>query len=193
VAEIAPKERYREDIEKSKEYINGLPKKVIRGFDLPFDDRGYYLLWPDGVYYKRRNWGDSGSKYYSPAGHTKPLFVVRERFQGRLFLVEGEINALSIAAAFPDASVISPGSATDFKKYNTKDYLTLIRYYSTVIVCVDYDGPGAEAAIYTKGALLGKGPKVQIALMKKDANQVLNEAGKEELRAEVERALSSGL
>ncbi len=111
-----------------------------------------------------------------------------------LVLVEGELNALSVGEAFPEWDVCSPGSASDFKKDATRRFLlTTVRYYRTLIICTDYDGPGTEAAIHVKGILVGKIPNIHIALMKRDANEILIENGKEALRAEIEREMQRGL
>lgn len=188
-----PQRKYVEDLDAGREYIATLPVKEIRGFNLPYNDFGYYLLWPNCSYYKRRNWGDADPKYTNPAGYPQPLFGVRELFQGRIFLVEGEFNALSLAHAYPNDSVISPGSASNFKHMAGTSMLTIVRYYRTVVVVVDSDAAGVDAAIHTKGTLVNKVPELQIALMQKDANELYCEGGKELVHEEVERALSEGL
>lgn len=197
VAEIAPKEKYIENLSEKMEYIGSLPKKKIRGFDLPFDNLGYYLVFPDRDYYKLRLWdAENGNKYRSPSGHTKPVFWARRHSASSsvpsrtLVLVEGEFNSLSMAEAFPEWDVMSPGSASDFKTTKfTKYLLTLVRYYCTVIVQTDRDGPGTEAAIHTKGLLLNKVPNLPIVLMERDANEIYCGEGKEKLREEVLRHL----
>jgi hypothetical protein len=191
VAEMAPKERYVENLKEKMEYIRSLPKKKIRGFDLPFDNLGYYLVWPDSDYYKLRVWNpDAKDKYRGPAGHAKPVFWARRGTSGTLVLVEGEANSLSMAEAFPEWDVMSPGSASDFKTPKfSKSLLTFVRYYRTVIIQTDRDGPGTEAAIHTKGLLLNKVPHIPIVLMERDANEIYCGEGKEKLREEVLRHL----
>lgn len=190
----APKERYRENLQEARKYIDGLPKKEIRGFLLPYDDYGYYLVWTDADYYKRRNWDDSGAKYKNPSGHSQPPYWVRREHYPTLCISEGEFNAMSVAEAFPEWDVVSPGSASDFKTGKTRHFLlTYCIRYSIVVVMVDRDGPGTEAAIHTKGLLVEKVPQVRIALMSKDANEWCCEKGKEALRAEVEAELQKGL
>lgn len=191
VAEIAPKEKYVEPLKEKLAYIASLPTKTIRGFKLPYDDLGYYLVWPSGDYYKLRVWNpDAKDKYKGPAGHPKPVFWARRCASGTLILVEGEANSLSIAEAFPEWDVMSPGSASDFKTDKFKKYiLTLVRYYRTVIIQTDRDGAGTEAAIHTKGLLLNKVPNLPIVLMERDANEIYCHDGKAKLRQEVERHL----
>ena len=185
-------ERQATDLEEGNRYIDTLPTKIIRGHDLPYDDLGYYLRFPGTTYYKKRNW-DTEPRYLNPTGHKQPLFVARQNFAGRLFVVEGEFNALSIASAYPDDDVVSPGSASNFKKYDAISVLPFRRYYRTIVVVTDNDGPGAEAAIHLKGLLANHVPEVRIVLMPRDANELHIEAGLEGLREEVKRALSEGL
>lgn len=194
-AEGSPRERYKEDLSDTRKYINGLQTKTIRGFDLPYDSRGYYLVWPAGDYYKLRVWDkDAKNKYRGPAGHAKPPFWVRREHYPTLCLVEGEFNALSIGDAFPDWDVCSPGSASDFKTEKTRTFLlTYCTHYGTIIVVVDRDGPGTEAAIHAKGLLSGKVPDIRIVLCEQDANELYCEQGKEALKKEIEERLSQGL
>jgi len=199
VADMAPKEKYVENLKEKLDYIASLPTKTIRGFNLPYDDCGYFLLWPSGDYYKLRVWNpDAKDKYRGPAGHAKPVFWARRDPasssvpKGTLALVEGEFNALSTAEAFPEWDVMSPGSASDFKTDKFKKYvLTIVRYYRTVIIQTDRDGAGTEAAIHTKGLLLNKVPNLPIVLMSRDANEIYVHDGKEKLREEVLRHLPS--
>lgn len=189
VAETAPKERYKEDLDARRKEIEKLPTNTYRGFSFHCDDRGVYICWPDCSYFKHRlfNPAPGQSKYKCPAGQPQPPFWARRGTSRTLVLSEGEINALSIAEAFPEYDVLSPGSASDFKTAKfTKYLLTLVRYYCTVIIVADYDGAGTDAAIHTKGLLLNKAPNIHIVLMKRDANEILTNDGKEKLREEVQ-------
>jgi len=194
-----PKEpRYVEDLKKKLDYIASLPTKLIRGFNLPYDDSGYYCVWPSGDYYKLRVWNPGAKdKYRGASGHPKPVFWAR---QGRalhehgasrtLAIVEGEFNALSIAEAFPEWDVCSPGSASDFKTEKTRRFLlTYCSSYCTVVIVADKDGPGTEAAIHAKSLLIGKVPNIPIILMEKDANEILIETGKDALRQRIKEKL----
>ena len=183
--------KYVEDLCTKLSYIDSLPQKPIRGFEMPHDDQGYYVVWPDRSYYKLRLWdAPSGNKYRGPAGHPKPPFWVRRWGQETLALVEGEVNAMSISAAFLEWDVCSPGSASDFKTDKTRSFLlTYCTRYCTVVVITDRDGPGTEAAITTKGLLLGKVPSIPIILLEQDANQVLCDKGKEALRETITKSL----
>lgn len=191
-ASAQQKERYVENVQEKLRYIDGLPKRTVRGFDLPADDTGYYLVWPDRSYFKLRLWNPSGKepKYRNPSGHNQPPFWCRRGSSRTLSLVEGEINALSVAEAMPEWDVCSPGSASDFKKDKSRSFLlTYCTPYCTVVIMADKDGAGTEAAIHTKGLLLGKVPHIPIVLMDTDANQVLCEQGKEALRAKIQESL----
>lgn len=189
-----PTPRYREDLTQTRKYIDALPTKPIRGFNLPFDDLGYYLVFPGADYYKRRNWSDAGAKYKNPSGHSQPPYWARRDHYPTLALCEGEFNAMSLAQALPAWDVVSPGSASDFKTDKTRHFLlTYCIHYSTIVIIADHDGPGTEAAIHAKALLFGRVPHVSIVLMKQDANWWLCEKSKEALRKEVEFEMQKGL
>ncbi len=57
-------------------YIEGLPTKLIRGLQLPYDNSGYYILWPSKNYYKRRN-HEGKPRYIGPAGVKASLYHAR--------------------------------------------------------------------------------------------------------------------
>lgn len=195
---LAPGERveitYVEDLPSSIDRIKRLERKEVRGFSLPVDSTGYYLLFPGDTYYKKRILGaDSGSKYRGPSGHKKPPFVAympTPESWHDLILVEGEFNALSLALLEPNATVISPGGAGDF--YSARGINNLEGYsqnYTGIIhVVVDADAAGAQAAIETKARLITLGcSDVRLYLVEKDFNDILVELGKEALRDEVKR------
>lgn len=180
---------YKEDIEASVRAITDLPKQEIRGFQLHADDRGYYLLWPDLSYYKRRILGaESGNKYRGPSGHTKPWFKADKKERATLALVEGEFNALSLAALELSLDVVSPGGAGDFYSRTGKDELRKLLNYRTVNIIVDNDAAGAQAAIESKSFLVANGHNdVRIHLVEKDFNDVHTEQGLGVLRGQIER------
>lgn len=190
---VSPGERievtYVEDVASSIARISALPKQEIRGFKLHADDRGYYLLWADGTYYKRRVYGaDASNKYRGPSGHRKPWFKIPGPSTGRLLLVEGEFNALSLAAIEPAASIYSPGGAGDFYSKGSQKDLEEASRFQEVHVIVDADAAGAQAAIETKVRLVSLGcPDVRIHLVEKDFNDILVINGKEALRDEAKR------
>lgn len=184
---LAPGERieitYVENIADTIETIKTLPKRPIRGFDLHADDRGYYLIWPDLSYYKRRIYGaDAGNKYRGPSGHRKPPFVASDKKSTTLVLVEGEFNALSLASLELPVDIISPGGAGDFYSTTGREALAQYALYDTIYVVVDADAAGAQAAIETKSRLIVLGCQdVKIVLLNKDFNDIHTEDGKEAL------------
>lgn len=193
---LSPSDRveitYVEDIAASVDRIKNLPKQEIRGFALHADDLGYYLLWADSTYYKRRVYGaDATNKYRGPSGHKKPPFYAQIDGNYRdLALVEGEFNAMSLALLEPPMTVISPGGAGDF--YSSRGSRGLEAYASGFVgvihVVVDADAAGAQAAIETKAKLITLGcPDVRIHLMEKDFNDILVQDGKEALRDECKK------
>lgn len=181
---------YVEDVAATISYIKSLPRKTIRGFSLHFSPRGYFLLWPTEDYYKLRIEGaEAGSKYRGPSGHKKPPFVAsRTSPSGRLALVEGEFNALSLAALEPPFDIISPGGAGDFYSRGADQHLRVYAKYGRVDLIVDADAAGAQAAIETKAKLVTLGsPEVKIHLVERDFNDIHVQDGKEALREQVKR------
>lgn len=154
--------------------IGALPCAPVRGLSLPVDGDSYYIVWPGNGYYKRRKFiPGEGPKYLCPRGHKKPLFVARKS-QGQVCaIVEGEINALSLAAIAPPYGVVSPGGVGDFKPeiiwQNKEIFGAIKRYY----VILDKDSPGLQAAIKLKGALLQLTPYVDVVLLEQDCNELL--------------------
>lgn len=177
---------YVEDVESTIAYIETLPRKLIRGFMLPYNDRGYFLVYPGGGYYKLRlSVGDNpGNKYRGPAGHKKPKFVAhRSDAHNRLMLVEGEFNALSLAALEPEGDVVSPGAAGDFFSKGREQDLQEYATYARVDLVVDNDGAGLQAAIECSAKLKQLGcQNVKAWFVKKDFNEIYAEEGKEALR-----------
>lgn len=186
-----PEPEFVEDVDATIAYIDTLPRKEVRGFQLPYTQRGYYLVYPCRRYYKLRLEGaESGSKYRGPVGHHKvPFEAVVGRYP-RLALIEGEFNALSLAAVEPECDVISPGGAGDFySRQSDKYYCTYARRYEMIVVIVDNDAAGAQAAIEAKAKLMALGAQdVRINLVNKnrDFNDLLQES-KETLRQECVR------
>lgn len=189
-----PKERIREDLAARRSYIASLPIGSFRGFSFPYDVRGFYLLFPGSDYYKQRLFspGKRG-KYLNPSGHPQPLFKARFLSLPTLFLVEGEFNSLSVAEAFKESDVISPGSAGDFYSKKTVSLFTRLPYYDKIIVVVDRDAAGVAAAINAKVLLSKKAREIKILLMEEDANKIHEEKGIAALRAEIEKKLPQAL
>lgn len=169
-----------EDINKTLDYVFSLPKENIRGLILHCDNDNYYIVWPQNFpYYKRRSKGKvaDGAKYLCPRGHEKPLFMLVEKkhTKQRLIVVEGEINALSVALACPDVPVASPGGTNEFFSKKTEKYLQVFKQYENILIMVDKDSPGIKAAVELKVRLLQYTPYVATLLMEKDANEILTE------------------
>lgn len=189
------KPRYVEDLEAKAIYIWELPRKLVRGFSLPCDKDGFYIEYPGSLFYKFRFWNppEGKDKYRCPPGHPKEIFVWNDRPSPTLLIVEGELNAMSLGEAFPEYDVISPGAASDFLSKRTTDYLTTLCHYANMLVVVDRDPAGTVAAIHAKATLLPVCRNVSIVLMKRDANEILTNDGKEALKEEFKRLMSHGL
>jgi hypothetical protein len=192
---VTPTPKPKEDIQAKLVYIDTLPVKDIRGVILPYDSTGYYLIWPNREYYLLRQW-DKEPKYIGPTGHQRPLYKILDSVPvKRLFLVEGEYNALSLATAFEYdySDIISPGSAGEFKHLHK--HLTRLSLYDTVYIIVDKDPAGVLAAIHAKSFLLGKIPNIKIIFTnpERDCNDILVTEGKDALRKEINKLMSKAL
>jgi hypothetical protein len=180
-----------EDVESSIAAIEALPRKLIRGFNLPFNSKGYFLVYPGRDYYKLRLsvGDDSSNKYRGPSGHKKPRFVAQQcDSSSRLVLVEGEFNALSLAALELPWDVVSPGSAGDFFSKSRSNDLQEYAKYSRVDIVVDDDPAGLQAAIECSALLKSRGcENVKAFFVKRDFNDVYATEGKEALLQEVTR------
>lgn len=174
-------EASREALRETIQGITGLPTKGIRGFNLPFNSAGYYIVWPSNDYYKFRFQGDPGlaGKYKNPPGIKKPLLAYIQRKTDLLWIVEGEINAMSLREVELNDDIVSPGPVTDFCR---NSYLTQYEGYDKVVIVVDKDAPGAKAAIKLKAKLVQHTPEVHIELLERDLNQILCDDGREGLR-----------
>lgn len=177
-----------EDLGRAFERIDRLPVSGVRGLQLPVGREGFYIPWPTRDYYKLRRDSDSGPKYVGARGHRRPLFWASQQGH-QLFLVEGELNALSLALALPDWACCSPGGVGDFKSARIDKYYTQIKHYATITLVVDNDPPGAMAAIDALAYLRARGHRVSYLLMEPDANDVLVQEGAPALKNYVEDRL----
>lgn len=178
-----------ENLAQAYEYIDSLPLTLQRGLMLPTDRRGFYVPWPNRTYYKYRFFEPTGPKYVGAKGHKKPPFLANLTMSSLCFLVEGELNALSLVEALPEASVISPGGAGDFSSDRIKKYYTVLDKYSTIVLVVDEDEAGAKAVISSMPVIKQWGKRVISWLMKPDANDLLQGIGSAGLRQEVLRVV----
>lgn len=184
--------RYIEDVKSALEQINELPTREIRGLELPFTNYGYYIVWPEGNYYKFRinNTNRDVSKYRCPTGVARPEFFIsgNER-NSALIIVEGEINALSLKEAEIDADILSPGSAGEFYSRSMQDSLQQLGKYNNIMLIADKDKAGIIACIKLKEMLKSYNIPVIIYLMEKDCNEILVKDGKDKLKEEISKAM----
>jgi 5S rRNA maturation endonuclease (ribonuclease M5) len=180
-----------ENIEATMRYIDTLDKVDIRGFSLPTDGEGYYLVWPDRSYYKYRRF-EGEPKYIGPRGHKPPLLVAHDGVYSYncAIVVEGEFNAMSVQSAIREQIVFSPGSASNFYGRGAEALLTHLTAYRKIFIIADQDAAGAKAAIELKSSLLARGhPYVYISLWPKDANDIMVQDGKEALQNKISEVL----
>lgn len=172
------KERKPEDLKKQMAYISRLEKKVVRGLELPVDETGYYIVWPGNRYYVKRYFEPRPGKYYRPAGHRPPLFTAKWKSYRLGYIVEGEMNALSVAEAV-DSTVVSPGSATNFTKY-----LPYFKKFDKLVIVADRDNAGTLAAMELQNQLESE---KKVILMERDANDWLVRYGRKGLKRRLEK------
>lgn len=176
------------DIRETLNYIESLPKVEYRGLRFPTDEGGYYIVWPEGDFYKYRKYTPgTGPKYIGPKGRIPPLFWAKKVGARTLCVSEGEISSMSLAIAFPEFDHCSPGSASMFNDKNLQKYLPEFKQYSRIIVVLDQDPPGEKALIEAKAFLLYKIPFLSFITLTPDPNEILCEHGPEKLREEVQR------
>lgn len=174
-----PKEK--EDLEASIAAISALPTANIRGLVLPTDGNSYYIVWPDKNYYNRRLF-EGEPKYKCPSGHTKQVFKARMSGSNTLALVEGEINALSLALCHIDADIVSPGGSGDFySKHAIEHFYPEFKKYKRIFVFADEDKAGAIACIEFVSRMKPHVPDITICLLRKDFNAILVGEGVSEL------------
>jgi hypothetical protein len=175
-----------EDLEAAVAEIKKLPVECVRSLPLHCDRDSYYILWPEGDYYKRRfrNPEPRTPKYLGPAGHAKPVFRLRPiRPSSVAVVVEGELNALSLQAACPDLEIVCPGSASDFASGTFAKTAPSLREFKRLVIMTDKDKAGVKAAIVGKAMLNQYVHDVRVVLMEEDANEILERLGVDALRS----------
>lgn len=170
----------KEDLQKSLEYIDSLPKMEHRGLVFPYDNRGYYLVWPTRDYYKLRRW-TGNPKYMGAKGHAKPWFHIKNKSK-KLILVEGEINALSLHEADKSIEIISPGGVGNFFDKSMQVALPFFKQYDEINIIVDNDDVGINAALKCKQLINSYCLDVRIILAEEDCNEILVKHGTDKLK-----------
>ncbi len=170
-----------EDIKSSIERIESLPTQEIRGLNLHFDNTGYYVVWPNKQYYKCRQWLAT-PKYKNPQGITQPWFNILQPGNRQAIIIEGEINALSVASLGLPIDIYCPGSAGQFKLNKADIALTKLADYDTLILIADKDTAGISAILKLKKEIIEYNPGVVLRLMSPDYNDILQQYGKEGLK-----------
>lgn len=174
-----------QDVESRLAYIKNLPIVHTRGLRLPADTLGYYIVWPNAQYYKHRLYNGK-RRYMGPAGIRAPLLEYKpvSTIPDTIVLVEGEINALSLKAAYTDHNLViaSPGSCAEFERhYNT--YLS----YKRICIIVDYDNPGVGHGYVLKQRLMKDKKQVELIAVSPDINDVLIQRGVDGVKEEIKK------
>lgn len=164
-------------------HIKTLPTQIIRGFKLHYDERGFYVVWPDENYYKRRNF-EGRVRYTAPSGVKPPIFACNG-FAKHLVVVEGELNCMSAyKASWSDYKLVSPGPASDFMRH-----IKYYQYYQKITLILDHDAAGIVFGCQLKEVLLKSGKHCNLVTVKQDFNETLTKHGEEVVREDFERLM----
>lgn len=164
----------KENLAEKLTYISSLPTKEVRGVQVPYNDRGYFIVWPDQSYYKLRQWQDVDPKYIGPSGHQPPLFkLIGKQESTTLVIVEGELNALSLSNVI-EHDIISPGAAGHFKVHQS-ELIEISKNYKKIILWTDNDYAGHEALLSLAPELTTKSNVVGFIHSDQDANELLKQ------------------
>lgn len=178
-----------EDLTDKLRYIQSLRRIEHRGFHFPTDEIGYYILYPGESYYKYRFFDPKDRpKYLGPRACGVPLFWARRTLNPALVVVEGEMNALSVAKAFPEWDACSPGSWGNFDAKNLRRYLSFFKRYSKLVVVLDRDGAGEKGLTRAKAFFKPYFPLSRYHLLEPDANEILLTQGEDGVRNALQRA-----
>lgn len=171
------------DVRASIEFIKTLPVRKIRGLQFPVNDTGFYIVWPNLSFYKKRLTGER-TRYLGPRGIRPPIFSYTGSNKEILVLVEGEINCMSLREAFPSTkiTVASPGSASQFNQF-VPFYLT----YKTIYCIVDKDAAGVANGVVLKRELMKSQKRVELVALEMDFNDVLVESGTDGIKQKVKQ------
>jgi hypothetical protein len=165
--------QHKYSFEETMEYISCLPVKEVRGLMLPVNTTGFYVVWPDKSYYKKRLYIGK-NRYIGPPGMKPPLLKLGpQKAKSMLWVIEGELNALSFNQCYPNEDVVSPGSATELLRH-IEFYLT----FPYISVIVDKDDAGVAHGVILRDELAARGKLCNLIAVKKDFNDVLQEKGK---------------
>lgn len=174
-----PTKKVAEDIVSSIAYIKSLPLQPQRGLELHTNSTGFYILYPNGSYYKKRMFTGS-NRYISPKGVSSPLYMVCKSSK-KLIIFEGELNLLSFQKAYPNhtASLCSPGSAGNICKF-----LNIYLQFPQIRCIVDYDRAGVLAGVALKNQLKQQGRQMELIALDQDLNDILQTRGTDGIKAE---------
>lgn len=165
------------DVDEMLQYISELPVREHRGLQFPTNSTGFYVVYPNAKFYKKRLF-EGRSRYIGPRGHKVPLYV-HEGKSDDVVIVEGEINARTLfEARVTIATIASPGSSTEMLTHLDK----LLTHCGIFAIVVDRDVPGVAWGLKLKSELLKRGRRVILAALEKDYNQILQEEGFEKVK-----------
>lgn len=186
VSDFIPKPK--ENMAEKMTYIKGLPIQIHRGLPFHTNGSGFYIVWPDNSYYLKRFTNGSEPKYVGPSGHDRPLFRAKAVRSSTLVLVEGELNALSIAKCI-DANIVSVGGVGNFTHKRLNKHLYEFNRYEKIVILLDDDPAGTLGAIEASAYFKSLNKDVVVCLLKQDMNAVMTNEGQEQVAIQMAKCI----
>ena len=127
---------------------------------------------------------DKNFSWIGTTGHLELFGQHRCRGKGQLLVItEGEINAMSVAQAFPGVDVVSLPNGADSAHRYIEQNLQFVEGYEEVVLMFDNDAPGRKAVDAVAPLLTpGKAKVVGWSDDVKDANDLLKADRGQEIR-----------
>lgn len=153
-----------------EEYLKarGISGETIKAFNLGYDAarNGVVIPYGPGAYYTLRSLDPNAAhKYEKPTGLKEPLFNAGDLRRSRVFITEGQIDALSIIQSGGAAVAIGGGGYRKLEEYQGA-------WPDRVYIAADNDDAGEHTARNIKSALTEKGIAAFIVHPPKDCKDV---------------------
>lgn len=147
----------------------GFTEETLQRFNIGYDEKlgAVIIPYPGENYYISRSITEK--KYRKPKGTEEPIFNAAALGADKLFIVEGQLDALSIIQCGGEAAAIGGSGFRKLEEMTIK---------GRVFILADNDAAGERTAQNIKAALEDKGTRVRIVRIDtgynvKDANDLL--------------------
>ena len=162
---------------KGEEYLlgRGFTKEIITEMGIEYDAETESIVIP----YKGKNYAISRSikekMYRKPKGIEEPLYEVGESQSRLIYVVEGQLDAISLKQAGAEYAVATGGSGIS-KVTTTLEEQEVVSQVRRAVIVADNDEAGIRTATKLESELKRSGFSVLMAELPsefKDANEVL--------------------